>query len=368
MLGFEMKINNRTMAWRDYSKIVSKEGTTANVHLPEHFLPLAFDDELLGFDYSYFNVKGHGCEYNAKEIVEEWIALEGHGLPLSKATQAMVVAEVFHFVRGFMPVVSPWISLVELVDLIKFCWKIKDFEYKFNRLKRNLSGILKHLDLKNRDPSNYLDRVDKLFTAVASWVSEFTIVRTLSRLGHNIKLPPRGYDIEIEGFKAGRVEVKSRMEPLIGELVARYEKGLKDEPSEPVRIVPETIVMMICHTALHSIERAIQKQNAQIVFVDISRSFGGLLMLTSSLLKMELPFDKAVSEAIDLAKTGKTVVVVYVQYASSTHNILGWTFEKEKLESIGKIVAKIKLNLTKTGKRINEMDLARFLDVMFIKT
>jgi len=369
MFGFEMKSKDKSIAWRDYSKLVSKEGTVASVRLPERFIPSIYDNELLGFDYSYTNVKSHGCEYNASEIVEEWNRLECLGLSLNEATQAMVVAEIFHFVRGFMPIFSPWICLVELVDLIKSCWKIEGFEYKFNRLKKNLAGIVKHLDLGKSDPPSYLNRVDKLFIAVASWVSELTIVRNLLQLGYDIKLPSRGYDIEIEGLKAGRIEVKSRMEPVIGELVQLYEKGLKYEPSEPVSVMPESVVMMVCWTASHNIERAIEKQNAQIVFVDISRSFSGLLMLaSSSVLKMELPFNNAVIEAIKLAKTGKIAIIIYVQSASSTHNILGWTFENEKLKNIGKTIDQIKANLSKTGKRVSSKEIARYLGGMLKKT
>ena len=82
MYGFEMQINDKLMAWRDYSKIVSREGTLANVRLPEHWLPTVYGDELLGFDYSCANVKSHGCEHDARRIVEEWIRLEGQGLHL----------------------------------------------------------------------------------------------------------------------------------------------------------------------------------------------------------------------------------------------------------------------------------------------
>lgn len=369
MFGFEMKVNGKLMAWRDYSKIVSREGTLANVRLPEHFLPTVYGDELLGFDYSYANVKSHGCEHSAEEIVEEWIRLEGQGLPLNKATQAMVVAETFHFVRGFMPVVSPWISLMELVDLIKSCQNVKGFKYKFNRLKKNLLGIVRGLDLGKGDPSGYLESVNELYTAVASWVSELTVIRGLLRLNHAIKLPSRGYDIQIEGFKAGRVEVKSRMEPVIGELVRQYEKGLEEKPSKPMNVTATSLVMMVCWTASRYLERAIEHQDAQVLFVDISRSFSGFLMLaSSSVLNIELPFDKAVEEAIELAKTGKIAIVIYAQSASSIHNILGWTFEKEKFENIGTTVDKIKAELAKAGKRVSSKDLTKFLGEMLKET
>ena len=39
MFGFRMDIDGKPVAWRDYSKIVRREGTLANVSLPEHFLP-----------------------------------------------------------------------------------------------------------------------------------------------------------------------------------------------------------------------------------------------------------------------------------------------------------------------------------------
>lgn len=362
MFGFKMKINDKPVAWRDYTRIVIREGTVANVHLPEHFLPTVYGDELLGFDYSYANVKSHGCRYSPEEIVEEWIRLEGQGVPLDKATQAMVVAEIFHFVRGFTPIVSPWISLIELVDLTKSCRKVQGFKCKFNRLKKNLSGIVEGLDLGKDDPSSYLEHVNKLYTAVASWVSELTVIRELLRLNYDIKLPSRGYDIKIEGFKAGRVEVKSRMEPVIGELARQYEKGLEEKPSEPMNVTPASLVMMVCWTASRYLERAIEQQDAQILFVDISRSFSGFLMLaSSSVLNIELPFDKAVNEAIELAKSGKVAIVIYAQSASSIHNILGWTFEKENLENMGTTVDKIKADLAKTGKRVSSKDLTKFL-------
>lgn len=369
MFGFEIKINDKPIAWRDYTQIVVREGTVANVCLPEHFLPKAYSDELLGFEYSYANVKSHGCQHNAQEIVEEWIRLEGEGLPLDKATQAMVVTEIFHFVRGFMPIVSPWISLIELVDLIKSCWKVQGFKCKFNKLKKNLSGIVKGLDLGKGDPSSYLKNVNELYTAVASWVSELTVIRELLRLNYNVKLLSRGYDIKIEGLKAGRVEVKSRMEPVIGELARQYEKGLEEKLSEPINVTPTSLVMMVCWTASRYLERAIEQQNAQILFVDISRSFSGFLMLaTSSVLNIELPFDKAVNEAMELAKSGKIAIVIYAQSASSRHNILGWTFEKENLEKIGTTLDKVKAGLYKTGKRVSSKDLTKFLGEMLKAT
>lgn len=362
MFGFEMKINGKVMAWRDYSRIVSREGTLANVRLPQHFLPKVYGDYLLGFDYSYANVKSHGCEYDAREIVEEWIRLEGQGLPLNKATQAMVVAETFHFVRGFVPIVSPWIGLIELVDLIKSCRKAKGFKLKFNKLKKNLSGIVKGLDLGKIDPSHYLERVNDLYTAVASWVSELTVIRGLSRLNYDIRLPSRGYDIQIEGFKAGRVEVKSRMEPVIGELVRQYEKGTEETSSGSMNVTPESLVMMVCWTAFRYLEKAVGQQDAQVLFVDISRSFGGFLTLaSSSLFNIELPFDKAVNEAIELAKTGKVAIVIYGQSASSIHNMFGWTFEKETFENIGTTVDKLRTELAKTGKRVSSKDLTKLL-------
>ena len=369
MFGFEMKINGKLMAWRDYSKIVSKEGTLANVRLPEHFLPTVYGDELLGFDYSYANVKSHGCEHSAEEIVEEWIRLEGQGMLLNRATQAMVVAETYHFLRGFMPIVSPWISLIELVDVTRSCKNVKGFKYTFNRLKKNLSGIVKSLDLGKEDPSRYLERTNELYRAVVSWVSELTVIRELLRLNHSVKLPSRGYDVEIEGFKAGRIEVKSRMEPVIGELVRRYEKGLEEKSYEPLNVTVASLVMMVCWTAFRYLERAIERQNAQILFVDISRSFSGFLMLaSSSLLNIELSFDKAVNDAIELAKTGKVAIVIYAQSASSIHTIFGWTFEKQNLENIGTMVDKIKAELAKTGEIVGSKKLTKLLGEMLKET
>lgn len=86
------------------------------------------------------------------------------------------------------------------------------------------------------------------------------------------------------------------------------------------------------------------------MFVDISRSFCGFLTLaSSSLFNIELPFDKAVNEVVELAKTGKVAIVIYAQSARSIHNMLGWTFEKENFENIGTTVDKFRAELSKTG-------------------
>jgi len=368
MINFEIKINDRTIAWINYSKIVKLNGTTAKVQLPEKFVPSAYNDELIGFDYSCANLKSFGCEHSAQKIIEEWNKLEKEGLPLSKATEMLFRAELFSVIRGFAPIVSPWINLVELVDLIKSCSGVKGFKQRCNHeIKKRLKGIVENMDLMKNDPVSYLARVDELSKAVNSLVSEYTIIHNLIKIDkykNKIKLPPDGYDIKLMGIKAGMIEVKSINEPVIYDLLKRHEKERKSEPSEPASVTLRSIVMMLCWTAAKPIERAFEDQEARIVFVDVLHSFSGFLMATvPSVFKKELPFNHAVDEAIKLAKFGKSAVVIYTRIFSSNHQILAWTFDREIVEKIGKdVMDKLRVELRKsTRTEVSSHDLNKIV-------
>jgi len=366
----KMEMGSKEVVWINYSKIVKLDGETLVVNLPDRFIPIAYSDELIGFDYSRANVKTYGCEYNANELVEEWHKLVKEDIPLSGVVEALVTAEIHQsIVQGFTPNVSPWMSLVKLVDLIKTCREVEGFEKKLNgEVKKDLHGILKKTDFSRADPEEYLRQTKELFEAITSKVSEFTIVRNLMRLNYRIRIPSERCDIEIGDNEAGiMVEVKSRNKPVIIELLRRSKKEQEGEIFKPITMTPMSVKAMLYYaSAYNNVEHAFEDQGARIVFVDVSKTLSGSLMFYSSkLLKMDLLFGHAVDRAIQLVKSGRDAVITYMRVSGSTPGILALAFDRECIEKMGKDIDRYKLELSKnTGEEIDSMDIAKIIGEM----
>lgn len=368
---FELKVGGKEVVWIDYSKMVKLDGETLVVNLPDRFIPIAYSDELIGFDYSRANVKTYGCEYNANEIVEEWHKLVEEDIPLSGVAEALVTAEIHQYIfQGFTPNVSPWMSLVKLVDLLETCRVVEGFEKKLNdEVKKELHGILKKTDFGRCDQKEYLRQAKKLFEAVTSKVSEFTIVRNLMCLNYKIRIPSPSErcDIEIGDTEAGiMVEVKSRNVPVITELLRRSKKEQEGEFFERIKMTPMSVKAMLYHASAYSnVEHAFVDQGARIVFVDVSKTFSGSLMFYSSkLLKMDLLFGHAVDKAIQLVKSGRDAVITYTRISGSAPGILALAFDRECVE-IGNNIDRYKLELSKnTGEEIGSMDISQIIGEM----
>ena len=352
--GIKLKINDRQIAEFDYSKIAKIEGNTAIVNFPSHFIPTPLNNDCIGFDFSNVNLKSIGCEYDAEVIVEEWLKFERVGLPLNEMVLAVVQAEILDFFRfNYLPSLPSWSCFVELVDLLKSCRRIKGFDQKFSKMKKNLAGIIKNFEPGEHE--QFLKNIKELQIAIHSWVSEFTIIRNLSNLDLSLRLPSDGYDIEIEGIKAGRVEVKAKLESF-------HRKLIKDtEAKEDMHFNSLKSELLLSWTAAitPTLEHAFEEQKARIVFVDISTTFSGFVMMGESKLhKLDESFEKALDDALKLIMQNKDAVILFSCGAGSSYRIFARAFERNQINKFGReIVDKFRHDLAKiTGNKIRDSE------------
>lgn len=342
LVGLEFGINNKVIGKVDYSKVIKIEGTRANVNLPGDFTPKAFDDNLIGFDFSQHNVKSLGCESTAPQIVEEWARIQNEGVPLGKAAEAFVIAQIVESLRGLYLVSPGWASLVELVDLICSLRAAEGntligFKSRYGMARRNLKGITRKLDSNKVGWDRYFRYVHDLAVAVDSWVSEFMVFREMLRLGHTVKLMKEGFDMEIDGTHA--TEVKLRWEPITRELFKKQDEADEKVPSEGWPVTPESILAMFCWTAYPDLKRAFERQQADILFVDITRTFSFFLMAAAAMfMKPQWDVATALDQALVASKQGEQTVIIVGRAQSETSRLYACPLQRESVEGIAALM------------------------------
>jgi hypothetical protein len=352
----------------DYTKLIERRGSKATVKLPEKFVIKAFDDQTIGFDHSRIAPEIYGYEISPAEIVKLWRAYEKDRFPLGRVTEALVMEEAVIFLKHrFAPIIPSWEKILRLIYLLESCDEINGIKSKKNKIRKELSGISKNLDLKKGNQVEYRAYTDHLITALNSWISELTVLHNLKAHFEDIKILKSGPDFEIGNFKAGRIEVKSTSEQISREFLMK--KGETEIQFDPFSLDLPTLLILLCWKALKQLDRAFQNQGAHIVFVDVTRTFAGYTFFgVTALWDLDLPFEKAIRESVKLADSGKETVVVFADLLSTKRKTIAYTFDRNILEEIGKPIQKLEgEHRKKSAKDISPVEVARLLSSRIIE-
>ncbi len=375
MYGIKMEIDGKLITQVDYTKLIKFENTISKVILPEQWIPTVYTDDLFGFEYSFFSLSSCGCKLKASEIKNAWLAFEKNDLPLSKVTEIFVLASIDEFFNNnYIPTLPFWVPVVELIDLLETCEQIKNLKglpEKNTEIRRRIKGIVRGFE-KNfkktieEKPQNlmnlYVRYANRLGDSITSFVSELRIARELTRYvgtERNIILKQSGSDINIDDLIATRIEVKRR----IGDILPWCLAGLREvKPYEPVKFDGRTLLLMLCYLAFNQLERAFEKQNAQIVFVDVSYTLGGpAAKAAQSLLEFDFSFSEAIKKALELTNKGTKVVVPFASINGKNFSLIAKPIPYETVKNLYEKISTTnsefkEINSLEFIKKLNEIE------------
>lgn len=342
-----MEIDGKLIAQYDYSKLINFDNTGINIILPERWHPTVYSEDLFGFPYAFCSLSSCGCELKASEISEAWLEFEKDGLPLSEVIEIFVLAEIHEFlIKKSTPIFPFWIHIVQLIDLKKTCEKVENLEglsKKHTEIRRNIKGIVRKFkkDYEKKKPINLMTLCTEysniLGDSITAYVSELTIAKELTRYFDPkkiIALKQDGSDINIEGISATRLEVKRRIDDLLPWCLAELRQ--ETEFYKPLKFDGKSLFLMLCYLAFPPLKEAFEKQNAQIVFVDVSYTLSGAAeSATQSLFGLDFSFNKAIKDALELTDKDIKVVVPFASINGKNHTLIAESIPYEIIRNIG---------------------------------
>ena len=364
----EVSIDDKTILIYDPHKFIQVTGNEYLINLPE-LRPNNKNDDLFGFDYSYVSVSSHGCKFNAPQLVEFWREVEKE-IPLTDIVKIFVVMDMLenHF-KGFNPITPPWISLLQLVDLVKSCENVNGLEHKIIDIKKSTSKLIRKFNKELEDNpadwgSTYYKYSNQLAEKITSLVSELLVTRELvyyvnkKGLEKEITLMKEGPDININGTDTITLEVKQRIDSLLPWSLSDIRKGSMQH--EPISFSSWSLFLIICYSCFPQLERAIDEQKAQIVFINISHIFSGIVTtVLESLHKLDLSFDKAVDIALNQVSVGKIVIVPFAMLAGKESKFTAMAVPYHTVKEFGGKIDKIKkddIGISKSLEFINKIN------------
>lgn len=360
----EVSIDDKTILIYDQSKFSEVKGNICVINLPELF-PNNKNDDLFGFDYSYVSVSSHGCKSNASQLIEFWREFEKE-IPLKDILEIFVIMDILeYYSKGFTPITPPWVCLLKLVDLLKSCENVNGLQHKKIDIKRSTTKLIKKFNKElEKNPSDwrkmYYKYSNELGEKITSLVSELLVARELVNyfnkkgLEKEIILMKEGPDIKINGTDTITLEVKRRIDQLLPCSLSDIRKGITQH--EPISFSPKTLFLIICYSCFPELERAIDEQQAQIVFIDTSHIFSGIgTTVLNSLYELDLSFDKAVDSALNEVRDGKNVIVPFAMIAGKESNFNAMAVPYHIVKEFGGRIDRIKRNDIGTLKPFEEL-------------
>jgi hypothetical protein len=311
MLGLGFGTPDRQFFQRNYSQFITTENRVDTVTLPTDYEPKALDIGTFGFDFCSVNTESLGCIHSAEQLEKLWQDLVKQGLPLSNMSQAFIVYDICLMRMNRLPAVPAWASLPQLVDFIGAieCGRpVPGLNKRIKQTIDNFRGILRRgIRFDNQD--DFFRQVIELSKAVDSWLAETRVLWFLIKKGHDLSLPTKGNDFTL-GDTGIKIEVKARLEHMPREMYSLQEQ--QNEAYSGSTFNSTGLLMTIGLLVSDEVKEAFDRQQAQILVVDISHSFcGWLLPAISQFGKVPLDFGMALDEAISQAKNGISSVVVY---------------------------------------------------------
>jgi len=363
------------IAYIDYWSAITQEGTVADVKLAT-VKPKAYADGMFGFDFARVNPEPLGVGMDAASIQQVWDKLEEEGFPLEELMKGLVIWDIIEAVRG-IPSQTPGHvhhyygttpSFARLVELLGHIGEIRGFKPEYHegfesrlaQFRRNLKGIFKGKSLEEAQQIDYLRAVKEAGIALTSKESEFNALKQLLALGYSCRLPRSGADFHIIDKGNLRCEVKSRHENIFQNLVSKgQEEGIIGP--DPVSLLPESVFALLSWSTFATIRRAMDEQESQILFCDLSHTFVGLLLpAIEHFWNINLDFSQAVQRGLELSAGGNQVVIVFISLPGVNHHLKATTFLRRDIEPMVKVMWDMNKQLALHSPR-----LAKFLADVF---
>jgi hypothetical protein len=360
----EVSIDGKTILICDPSKFSEVKENKCVIKLPELF-PNNKNDDLFGFDYSYVSVSSHGCTSNASQLIEFWGEFENE-IPLKDILEIFVVMDFLeYYSKDFTLFTPPWVYLLQLVDLLKSCENVNGLQHKIIDIKKSSTKLIRKFNKELEDNptdwgSTYYKYSNELAEKITSLISELLVTRELVNyvnkkgLEKEITLMKKGPDIKINGTDTITLEVKRRIDQLLPWSLSDIRKGITQH--EPISFSPQTLFLTICFSCFPELERAIDEQQAQIVFIDTSHIFSGIgTTVLNSLYELDLSFDKAVDSALNEVRDGKNVIVPFAMTAGKESKFNAMAVPYHIVKELGGRIDRIKRNDIGTLKPLEEL-------------
>ena len=310
-------------------------------------------DGLLNIGCYELNLESFGCSLNPKELIEEWDGFDKFGVSLNDLVFHLIVPDIRSYLINSLSIQSThFIQLppdcflvIEFVDLLKTCENIEGIEKKIKEYTDRFKSMLQKLNKRDRD---YDKNIRQLKIDLASVISELFIGKTLRDFEYKIKfLSNGGPDIACNGK---RIEVKRRIEPrsIYGGFTSKIDLA--------------TIALMQIWTLSRSsgIEKAFEKQDADIIFLDLTGAISGFLTaVESGVYGFDLTIESAIEGAFgNVEQTGGVIIAFY---RSQGYNVFAKVFRRDELDN-GKLIDKIRDNIKKsTGTDIQSEQMIKEL-------
>lgn len=364
------------IAFIDYWSVITQTGTLADVKIPQ-MKPRAFSDGMFGYDFARVNPEPLGVEIDASAIQQVWEKLEKQGIPLEEVITGLVIWDIIEALKRF-PASTPgrvhhyygttpsFARLVEIVGHIGEIWNYPPercigFDSRLGELRRNFKGIFKGKEPGKVQQVDYLQAVAQAGISITSKRSEFNVIKRLLAMDCTCRLFKSGPDFNlIKKTTTLRSEVKSRHENIFQHLISEGQTQGIIGP-DPVSLLPESIFALLSWTVFATVRRAMDEQKSQILFCDLSHTFIGLLFpAIEQFWKINLNFSEAVENAINLAKGGNQIALVFISLPGVTHHLKASVFKRSDIEPIGKTLWDMNKKLS-----LHSPQLAKFLDEVF---
>ena len=349
------KTNGKNTFGIDYTKIIQYQdtGKSASININRDASHPTVVDGLLNIGCYELNLESFGCSLNPKELIEEWDGFDRFGISLNDLVFHLIVPDIRSYVinslsiqsKHFIQLPPDCFLVIEFVDLLKTCENIEGIEKKIKEYTDRFKSILQKLNKRDRD---YDKNIHQLKIDLASVISELFIGKTLRNFEYKIKfLSNGGPDIACNGK---RIEVKRRVEP----------RSIYSGFTSKLDLA--TIALMQIWTLSRSsgIEEAFEKQDADIVFLDLTGAISGFLTaVESGVYGFDLTIESAIEGAFGNVEQTGGVIIAFCR--SQGHNVFAKVFRRDELDN-GKLIDKIRCSIrTSTGTDIQSEQMIKEL-------
>lgn len=323
---FQLKIDIRIVL--DSTDFHSRvEGKMLHVSLPTFDVtPQEHDRELIALGGWKINVISTIDPQATPEIaIQGWNSL-GKLISVDRLFIPFLYSTVIDYVRlGVLQSAPDWTKLLRLCYWYQKCLEISEssFHYKQSEMKKQLRKSLRNVETAiNAHGQDFLCRSAELSRTVASYVQELRFAALSHRLGYRVSFH-KIHDFLINDLPAEVKTLRShfQIEQEADQLPKMIIGGqVHDEKINPLKEIAKFVSSkkVIAH-----INKALC-QGGLIVFVDATNTFAGFLINAFSMSeKLELPLNKALKEAVDLAtKPEKNPLPIIVSASAKGYEYL----------------------------------------------
>lgn len=318
---FRLLINERIII--DSSNFISMlEGEVLKVKLKnEDTFPIKENNELIKLGGWLINVKSMiDCNASTDNVIHGWEKLN-ELIPVDKLFEPLFFSTIIDFIRyhGVQIGLGPaWLSLLRLCYWYHLnIGKSENFDYKQTEIKRALRRLVQKIEPTiDRGWDPFFKNISNLKIRVKSFANELMYAELSRNFGFPVTFH-RKHDFIINGIPA---EVKTlfsgvkitREEKEVPKIVVggMIEEGEVDLKKEIEKFVTSKKVSDHIGTAI--------EQGGRILFIDATNTFfGSLFFSIASLQKIEMTFDEALKNAINIIQNNKTKRIPIIFSASA---------------------------------------------------